>query len=369
MLGCLQEYATLPGHDLIMVDTGSTDNTVEMAIKHGFNVTSVGARFVEHLTQEETSQLNRDYIIADDPPIDFTQDGIFHFANARNFAASLAQHNYVFMPDCDEELDPFVIAEVIEAVKTGVGEITCDYIWSRNQHGKPDVFFERSRFYDRQQMRWEGMIHEALFWNTSGITKHLPSSVLKINHHQIGDNIRSTRDLKGLLLDCKKNPNNDRNAHYCGRQLLWCGRPRSAIKQLTAHINMSKWDAERAQSWIYIGEAYKQLNLPVNEYDAYQNAIKLDPNRRTPWLKMSEYHHRYNRPQLCACYASAALAIRKRSGFYMERESEYTYEPHDLLYWAHWNLGNKMEAKHHWQQAKESDPNNPRYIHDARFFD
>ena len=83
--------------DIAVCDTGSTDSTVEVAKSFGCNVVSVGDKFRVEATKEQVKQWKEKF--GYEPS--FKAGGkYFHFANARNFAASLTKNDFVFQPDC-----------------------------------------------------------------------------------------------------------------------------------------------------------------------------------------------------------------------------------------------------------------------------
>ena len=130
------------------------------------------------------------------------------------------------------------------------------FIFSHYPDGKPAVQFRQCKMYDRRIMHWQGLVHEVLVGSAK--RTYLPPDVLLLEHFQAPQTHRS-RYLPGLAMDCYLNQDNDRNSHYLGRELLWTGRFKSAIRELTRHANMNRWAQERGQSMIFIGDALMGL--------------------------------------------------------------------------------------------------------------
>lgn len=196
--------------------------------------------------------------------------------------------------------------------------------------------------------------------------KFLPETIVKLEHFQNEKTNRSGY-LRGLALDCYLHPENDRNSHYLGRELLWTGRPESAIEELKRHIGMDKWPTERAQSMIFIGDAYKNLGEEEKIIHWYEKSWQLEPKRREAVMRLADHFYKKGDAQKVACYCAKALEIPE-SGFYANDLALYTNVPHELMYWAKWQLGDIKGSKEHWNKAFNFQPHNDKYLHDARFY-
>lgn len=129
--GCLRQV--LPyGMEIVVVDTGSTDNTKQIAQK-----------YTDHV-------------------YDFTWVG--DFSAARNFAASKASNNWILVLDCDEyiqELDMSKLRMCMQkyAKNVGVINILNVYIKDGKESMQPN---EVPRFYNRNYYDYRFRIHEQI---------------------------------------------------------------------------------------------------------------------------------------------------------------------------------------------------------------
>ena len=347
------------GGEVIVLDTGSTDNTVKVAKEFGCKVEEVGDRFIK--TIKNADEINKRFII-DEKPIIKNGDKLFDFSEARNYAATLASNDWVFSPDCDEALTSFNLNEIEKAISDpNVDRLEYNFVYSHDQYGNEAIKFLHSKFYNRKKLKWVGIIHEVL----SGVATRifLDEDIIKLEHFQQPKGERGNY-LPGLALDCFEHQDNDRNLHYLSRELLWTGRPKSAIKGFEKHIAMGKWKAERGQSMVFIGDAYGQLKDEEKQIEWYQRAFTLDGSRRESLMRLANLYYKKRDRQRTACYCSAALQI-PWNGYYANQHQHYAQEPHELLYWALWG---KEESKYHWEQARKYQPLNPKYLHDARFY-
>jgi len=173
--------------------------------------------------------------------------------------------------------------------------------------------------------------------------------------------------LRGLALDCYLNPENDRNSHYLGRELLWSGRPKSAIKELQRHIDMNKWPTEKAQSMIFIGDACKSLGSEESAIEWYHNSFTIESGRREALMRLAQLYYEKRDAQKTLCYCAMALEILE-SNFYANDLSDYTNKPHELMYWALWQLGRTEESKKHFDLAFNYQIHNSKYLFDYRWY-
>ena len=121
--------------DIVVVDSGSNDRTVEIAREHG-------ARVIER--------------------------PFSGYANQKNFAAGVARHDWILSLDADEALSDKLEAEVRELKRSGPradayqAPRLAEYLgkWIRYSGWYPDP---KVRLYNRKKARWVGeYVHEAV---------------------------------------------------------------------------------------------------------------------------------------------------------------------------------------------------------------
>jgi len=132
---CLKSLAPY-GFEIIVVDTGSTDKTKEIAVEYGAKV------------------------------FDFAW--VNDFSAARNFAASKAENNWIFVIDCDEYITSMKLPELLTLIRQypryiGVLEIENEMLGdSVSSDGATKRTYTTSlvRFYSRKYNHFVGEIHE-----------------------------------------------------------------------------------------------------------------------------------------------------------------------------------------------------------------
>ncbi|RUS46468.1 glycosyltransferase family 2 protein [Cohnella sp. AR92] len=130
---CLGSVADLVD-EIVIVDTGSTDRTKEIAARYGARV---------H---------------------DF--EWIFDFAAARNYSFSLATEEYILWLDADDrflERDRKLFAELKATLDPEVDSVAMEYHLAFDAEGKPAAMAKRNRLVRRAcGFKWHNPIHEYL---------------------------------------------------------------------------------------------------------------------------------------------------------------------------------------------------------------
>ncbi len=363
LLQSLQTFMQFGG-DVVVVDTGSTDGTPDAARAFNCRVFEEGNRFLKTINQPLAAQINRRFVVPSEAPVVQPDDKLFDFAAARNYAALQAKHDMVSWADADEVFTRLDLDKINARIAAGVEAFRYNFVFSHDQFGNPAIKFIQSKFYDRRKQQWVGIVHEVL--QGEARIEDLPEDIFLLEHWQ---NVETNRSgyLKGLALDCFLNPTKDRQSHYLGREMVWMGRPKSAIKELTRHIEMNGWPAERAQSMIFIGDAWGLLNKPNLQVEWYNKAFYHDCTRREALIKLACFYRHNNNPQATAVYAAAALQI-PWNGFYANEWSHYHNLPHELLYWAKGWMGDIAGAQEHLLKAMSWAPFHPAYLRDTKYY-
>lgn len=353
------------GGEVVVVDTGSTDGTAELARTLGCKVTEVGEKFITVLTDDVAEKMNEKFVVDGETPIVKGGNRLFDFASARNYATSLATNDMICTLDADEAYSVFDIDRLNQLIDEGYEQFEYQFVFAHDSYGRPSIQFVQSKFFDRRKVQWTGVVHEVLFGEAKRL--QLGTDVIYLEHWQIPGGEHRGNYLVGLGLDCYQNPTKDRQSHYFARELMWNGHPKSALKEFERHITMGGWLTERAQSMIFMGDCYGMLNQPEKQVEWYNKAFYHDPNRRESLIKLARFYKSNNQPRLVIHYAKAALDI-PWTDYYANDKAMYEQEPHELLYWAYGWIGDVASAQKHLLICLDYLRDYPIYLRDTKYY-
>jgi len=362
MIASLKEFQERGG-EIWVLDTGSTDDTIKVAEGLGCKVEAVGDKFRIEIDEDLANKVNSKFMVDGEEPVVKAGDSLFNFGAARNCIVDFPKNDMVAMPDCDEIFTKLDLDKINAVIGDGFEQLEYEFVFSHDSAGNPVTKFKHCKFYDRRKMKWTGIIHEVL--NGEAKRVYLGEDVIKLEHYQ---NVATNRGgyLKGLAIDCYDNPKKDRNSHYFAREMFYLGRHKSAIKEFKNHITMNGWATEAAQSMMYIGDCYKAIGDFDEMLKWYSKSVEKEV-RREPLMRMAEYYSSKNMHHQVIAYCSAALSVTQLP-FYSNHQPYYEHIPHELLYLAYWQLGDKQKSEEHFKQAYAYFPTNPRYINDNKWF-
>lgn len=151
------------GGEWIIVDTGSTDDSVKVARELGAKVTEMGEKFIKVIDKDLADKINKRFVVDDEKPIVEKDNRLFDFASARNYANSLAENNMICTLDVDEAYSVFDIDKLNKLIDEGYTQFEYQFVFAHDQYGKPAIQFVQSKFFDRRVVEWRGIVHECLF--------------------------------------------------------------------------------------------------------------------------------------------------------------------------------------------------------------
>lgn len=247
------------GADQIVVcDTGSSDRTIQIAKEHG-------------------AEVHKDFIWCDD------------FAAAQNHAKSKMTTDWILSVDCDEFVHDF--AEVRKAIELGSVHIRCKMI----AEGSSRLEFEFSRlFRNSPDIYWVQPIHKHL--NLPGAGEPVGDVRITFGWSPAHKN-DPDRALRILERTVAVEPEPGRNLYYLGREYWYKRRFKECTQTLGRYIQVSGWEAEKADAFLIMSQAYSAQGLDDDARDACLQAIKLNPEFReaVQWMGSISPDHTANK--------------------------------------------------------------------------
>jgi len=247
--------------EIIIVDTGSTDKTIEIAKKY-------------------TDKIYTDYKWND------------NFAEAKNYAMSKCTGDWIMGLDADCRLEKGGIEKIRKAIEKTESDIlsvrlTPSDIKNKDNyyHYLPKVFRASAGF------EYVGRVHEFVKRKdgTSRGNEHTDITITYLyspNHHKDPD-----RNLRILLQEVKDNPTIARWKFYLGREYSEKKEYIKAIWWLNEYLKISHYPAEISNAYFIIAKCYWNLFMAEDARMLCSQAIRINPDFKEALLLMAEMHY------------------------------------------------------------------------------
>lgn len=199
---CLSAASKLDA-EIVLVDTGSTDRTKELAAKY----------------------TNKIY------DFEWCND----FSAARNFSISKASNDWILVLDCDEYIESFDIQKINDFMQP-IFHHYVGLILRRNQMNNADTCMDDwvERFFHRKHFHYDGIIHEQVRDNRGCPIERceVPITVYHDGYVDTPENLKkkALRNETLLLETLKNEPNNPYIYHQLGQAASLAGSSERALE-------------------------------------------------------------------------------------------------------------------------------------------
>lgn len=324
--------------EINIIDTGSTDRTVEIAKKY----------------------TNRVYF--------FKWTG--KFKDARNESFKYATKDYIFYMDADDvllEKDRKKFKHLKQTLDPSVDAVSMYYNAGTDEYGNVTLTFRRNRLLKRSRnFKWKGDVH-----NYIEVSGNIINSDIAITHkkeqHAVGRNLAIYEEK--IKSGDQFSP---RDYFYYGNELRENGHYEKAIENYTKNIQMKEgWVEDKVYACINRGDCYRLLGDLAKELESLFQSFVF---AKTP------------RPEICS-----------RIGFNLQQKGEYhsaiywyklattlefdpnkwsfsypaysTWYPHLQLCVCYYNLQNFKKSYEHNEKARKYRPKDERILHNKKLLE
>ena len=319
---------------ILLADTGSTDNTVQVAKDLGVTVIEIEVK-------------------------------PWRFDKARNKSLDAIpwDYDYCIALDIDEVLKPGWREELEIMYHLNITRPRYKYVWSWNEDGSEGLVYGGDKIHARKYYTWKHPVHEVCKSTNKKQTEAWCG--VEIHHHP--DTSKSRGQYLDLLaLSVKEDPHDDRNAHYYARELLMYGKKDEAKVEFLRHLNLptAKWKPERSNSYRYISKCVEG----DEQIEWLFKAIAEYPEGREAWVELAMRY--YEREDWHGCYFAAkkATEITEKPLAYFNEAWAWNGYIYDIGSVAAFRLGQDEDALEWGLLALEFAPDDQRLIGNVEQF-
>lgn len=283
---CLSDFSKI-ADEIIVVDTGSTDNSIEIVKKH--------------------------------------TDKIYHFkwiddfSAARNYSFSKCTKDFIVWIDGDDYACEDDLKKIREIDYSDKEIILIDYVYAHDEFGKDRLIVPRERIIKRSlNLKWEGEIHEIIplsggkYWKAPGIKTH--------HNKQQGTSERNLAILERIV---KQKPT-ARNTLYLAKEYLDFGKYDDSLQYFQKFLEFegNYWED------IYIAH-YKMALCYLHKDDEAKlkehmfEAIKVEDRWAEPYCHLALYYMNKQQWDKAIQWYEIATKIRRPKDLTTSYQPEY----------------------------------------------
>jgi glycosyltransferase involved in cell wall biosynthesis len=317
---------------VLIADTGSTDNTVQLAKECGAQVYTIGIN-------------------------------PWRFDKARDTALALVPMDVdvCVSLDLDEELQPGWRQEIERVWKEETTRLRYKFDWGAG------IAFFYEKIHHRKGYHWHHPCHEYPVPDVRTKEVWAQTDMLLVIHKPDPTKSRG-QYLDLLLLAVTEDPRCPRNAFYYARELTFYRKWQEAVDALNKYLAMPEatWPNERCYAMRLLGKSYDEMGWDGLVW--HRRACAEAPNTREPWCDLAMACYRKGLWEECYAAASNALKIKNKEAVYTMDPTVWGALPHDLLAIAAHHLGMKEKAIEQGEIALKLEPQNERFIANLAYY-
>lgn len=333
-LDCFGELAD----EIVIVDTGSSDRTREIAGKYTSRVYEV--------------------------------PWCGDFSAARNYGFERATKEYCMWVDADDVMrqeDRRRFLEMKTTLPADTDVVLLPYETGFDSEGRPVFSYYRERIVrNSPEFRFMGRVHETIPLKGTLRYEEIPVVHRKEGPGDPDRNLRIYEEMEraGEIFD-------SRALYYYGRELLTHGRYEKGAQILQAFLaRPDGWVENRIDASRQLAHCFRRLGQEEKELDALLGALRYDVPRGETCCQLGRYFLERSRYAQAAFWYEQALRARKdpASGAFIEEDC-YGFLPAISLCVCHDRMGDLEQARRYNELAGRYKPESEYVIRNREYFE
>ena len=322
---CLSSFSQI-SDEIIVVDTGSVDNTIDIARKY-------------------TNKIYHFKWIND-------------FSAARNFSFSKCTGDFIHWCDSDD----YMLSEDIAKLKaydfSDKEILILPYAYSHDEFGSVNCFVPRERIIKRSlNPVWQKRIHEYLPMNGK-------ITITDIVTHHDKQGGTSERNLEILQAIIAEGDIDSRNFFYLAKELQDSGKNDDALKYFQQFVSMpgAFWE-DVFRSYHYMAQIWLQRGDEAKFKENLYKSIDMEERRAEPYCLMGDYYMGKQQWDKAIHWLNIATNVRRPKELLSAYQPEYnTWIPYLNLTVCANNLGDVRRAYDYNEKVLEYRPKDTRAL-------
>ena len=321
--------------EIIIVDTGSNDNTKEIAKNYTENI------------------------------YDF--EWIDDFSAARNFSFSKATKDYVLWIDADEILDEVNKTNLLKLknnLNQNIDVVTMETYMYIDENKNLKIRARRNRMVNRNKnFKWVGFIHEYI-----EIEGNIYDSDIAITHNKI-----KCVDDRNLRIYQKNinlgNELSDRDLYYYGKELYYNCMLDEAIEILGVFITKDAWEEEIVDALCKIGECYlyKKERAKARKY-LYKTFEYIEPRGEILYNIANSFEEEKRYKQAIYWYEIILNLPIPKDCHQCINLGCWRFKPHLNLCACYFEINDLSKSYYHHKKCQEINPLDECVIYNEEYF-
>ncbi|WP_067841781.1 glycosyltransferase family 2 protein [Amphibacillus sediminis] len=327
---CLQSVKDIVD-EINIVDTGSTDKTVEIAKKYTDRV--------------------------------FFYKWTGNFSEARNASLQYATKDYILYIDADDVILPEDQKKFIELKKKldpSIDAVSMYYNAGTDEFGNITLQYRLNRLLKRSKgFKWEGDCHNYL-----NVTGKIINSDIAITHKKLKHSVGRNLDIYQKKLE-RGDTFTARDYFYYGNELRENGHYREAIESYQKNIALKTgWVEDKVYACINKADCYRNLNDTNNERASLFEAFQYAKIPRPEICSRLGFNFQRNREYNAAIfwYQLATQLKNDPNKWSFTYPAYATWYPHLQLCVCYYNIGDYEKSYYHNEQARIYRPEDERIL-------
>lgn len=320
--------------EIIIVDTGSTDRTKEIAEQYNAKI------------------------------YDF--EWINDFAAVRNYSFSLATMEYIWWLDADDvllEKDRKKLLQLKSAFDRSIDSLAMDYHLSTGPDGKPTFSMKRNRIVRRAcGFQWHGFVHEYL-----AVHGKIVPSPIAVTHQK--NKVYTTRNLDIYEEHrAKQTPFSPRETYYYANELKDHGQFENAIIQYQAFLDTKQgWIEDVIAASCKIADCYEAIEKIDEALTAILKSFEYAVPRAESVFRLGRYFMHRDALEQAIFWLSLATTLEPpKESWGMQQSGYWTWLPHVQLCVCYYRKGDMIKSHYHNEIALTYHPDDEMMLNNRK---